>query len=220
MAWALRGVATATDTAGTSATCTHGITISDGDLVIVTAVEDVGDADLAIDDSGWTAIGPTTGNGCGQSGWCKLASTEPVSYTVSNKQAGNEMQVRVAVFYDAAGGTLTIDDSDASSSAGDVTDFTSAAVDAQNNGLVYASFGCDTGTRVIDVNPSGTEVGAKAGTAIFISTWYETVSAGSETNAISIDTADGLNAVVVAAHFTPGGGGTPGFGWYNYRMNQ
>lgn len=213
MAWAVRGTNLASGTSGTTIQNTHGITISDGDLVIVTAVEDQGDADMTIDDSGWTAVtnSPTTGNGCGQTGWCKLASTEPSSYTVGNKTDGNAIEMRVTVFYDDAGGTLTIDDTDAASSVGDQASLTSPTVTTDDNWLTYYSFGNDTGPsigRTISANPSGTEVGTHSGSGVGIATWYKTgASAGTDSNSITFNASDGISVVVVSAHFTPAGGG-------------
>lgn len=212
MAWALRGKNLASGT-GTSVTNTHGLTISNGDLVIVTAVEDLGQIDLAIDGSGWTSVtnSPTTGNGCGQTGWCKIASSEPSSYTISNNNNTVELQVLVAVFYDDAGGTITIDDTDANSTVGDQSSLTSPTLTTDNNGLVVYSFGADTGPsagRTVSVAPTGTEGQAWTGTGVGIGMWYETVSSGTDDNAITLNAADGINCVCVSAHFTAAGGGT------------
>lgn len=213
MAWALRGANTASGTT-TTIQNTHGITISDGDLVCAFASEDQGDADLTIDDSGWTTIGPTTGNGCGQTGWVKLASSEPSSYTVGNKNNGVEMQFCVAVFYDDAAGTITIDDTDANSTAGDQSSLTSPTLTTDDNGIVIYSFGADTGPdigRTVSAAPSGTEAQAWVGSAVGIGVWYETVSSGTDSNAITLNASDGINCVCVSAHFTAaGGGGTVG----------
>lgn len=202
--------ATATDSAGTSCTCTHGLTIPDGAVVFVTGVEDAGDADLAIDDSGWTAIAVTTGNGCGQTGWVKIASTEPSSYTISNKAGGNEMRMAVVVVSGDAGETFTIDDHDSNSSAGDQASLTSATLDTQNNGFTIYAFGNDTGPsngRTVSVAPTGTELVTWVGAGVGIGVWYKTgLSAGTDSNSITFNAADGVNCVCVAAHYTAAGG--------------
>lgn len=221
MAWQLRGEANNNSTSTSVNVDVSGIGIQDGDWVVVVVGSDGSTVSTkTIDDSGWTAATEVAGGGCSGHGWHKVASTEPSSYTVSGLTNTNEHQVRVMVFYDDAGGTVTLDDADSNATPDTLqSTWTGPTITTSDNGRVVDVFANDSNLTITG-NPTGTEVGTKLGTQIFLTSWSQNVSSGTHSNSITTSGSDGMVAFSFSAHFTPAVGGTPGNAWYHHRMNQ